>query len=112
MVANNCPFTDTINIKSSKDLQESDVVLNNLNLLRWVILKSDSKFNKVVNEPLAKLCALDESGYWERLINTDDQRKLLFPSNFKIIRFQNNYDIPFLLLESKFKHDFLLLCMI
>ena len=83
MVANNCPFTDTRNIKSSKDLQESDVVLNDLNLLGWVILKSNSKFNKVVNEPLAKLCALDENGYWESLINTDDQRKLLFSSKIQ-----------------------------
>ena len=71
MVANNCPFTDTINIKSSKDLQESDVVLNNLNLLRWVILKSDIKFKKVLNKSLTKLCDVDENGYWDRLVNTD-----------------------------------------
>ena len=42
-----------------KELQESDVVLGDLNLLWWVILKSDSKFNKDLNEPLAKLSAVD-----------------------------------------------------
>ena len=106
MVANNCPFTDTRNIKSSKDLQESDVVLNDLNLLGWVILKSDIEFNKVLNEPLAKLCAIDENSDWERLVNTDNQRKFLFPSNFKGNRFQKNYEIPIHLLESKFNFDY------
>ena len=94
IVANKCPLIDAINIKFCKELQESDVVLGYLNILGWVILKSDSKFNKVLNEPLAKICAVDENGYWERLINTDDQRKILFPSNFKGIRFKK-YDIPF-----------------
>ena len=52
--------------KSSKELQESDVVLGDLNLLGWVILKWDIKFNRVFNEPLAKLCDVDENGYWGR----------------------------------------------
>ena len=106
MVANNYPLIDTRNIKSSKELQESDVVLGDLNLLGWIILKSDSKFNKILNEPLTKLCAVDENGYWEKLVNTDEQREFLFPSNFKGIRFQENYDIPFHLFESKFKYNF------
>ena len=88
MVGNNCPLIDTRNITSSKELQESDVVLGDLNLLGWVILKSDVKVNKLLNEPLAKLCAVDENSYWEKLVNTDEQRKILFPSNFKGIRFQ------------------------
>ena len=52
-----------------------------------VILKSDGKFNKVLNEPLAKLWEVDENGYWKRLVNTDDQRKILFHSTFKGIQF-------------------------
>ena len=40
------------------------------------------------------------------MINTDDQRKILFPSNFKGISVQQNYDIPFYILETKFKYDF------
>ena len=59
-----------------------------------------------MNEPLAKLCAVDSKGYWKRLVNTDEQRKVLFPSNFQGNRFERNYDIPFYLLESKFKFDY------
>ena len=44
-----------------------------------------------MNEPLDKLC--------------DDQRKILFASNFKGIFVKKN-DIPFHILESKFKYDF------
>ena len=39
------------------------MVLGDLSLLGWVILKSDSKLKKVLDEPLAKLCAVDENGY-------------------------------------------------
>ena len=106
MVGNNCPLIDTKNTKSFKELQETDVVLGYLNLLGWVIIKSDIKFNKVLNVPLEKLCAVDDNGYWERLVNTDEQRKIVFPSNFKGNRFQKNYEIPFHLLESKFNFDY------
>ena len=61
MVGNNCPLIDTRNTKSFKKLQETDVVLGDLNLLGWVILKSDIEFNKVLNEPLAKLCDGDDN---------------------------------------------------
>ena len=77
-----------------------------MNLLGWVILKSDIKFNKILNKPLTKLCAVNDNKYWERLVNTDDQRKIWFPSNFKGNRFQKNYEIPFNLLESKFRFDY------
>ena len=49
---------------------------------------------------------MNNNGYWERLVNTDDQRKILFPSNFKGNRFQKNYKILFHLLESKFRFDY------
>ena len=58
-------------MKSFKELQETDVVLGDLNLLGWVILKSDIKFKKVLNKSLTKLCDVDENGYWDRLVNTD-----------------------------------------
>ena len=65
MVANKCPLIDdTRNVKLSKELKESDVVLGDLNLLGWVILQSDSKLNNVLNDLLAKLCAVGENGYW------------------------------------------------
>ena len=64
MIGNNCPLLDIRNTKSFKELKDTDVVLGDLNLLGWVILKSNITFNKVLNEPLAKLCAVDENGYW------------------------------------------------
>ena len=66
------------------------MVLVDLNLLGWVILESDSKFNNVLNEHLTKSFAVNENDYWERLVSTDDQRKILFPSNFKGICFQKS----------------------
>ena len=106
MFGNNCLLIDTRNAKAFKELQETDVFLGDLNLFGLVILESDIKFNKILNEPLAKLCAVNDNGYWERLVNTDDQRKILFHSNFKGNRFQKHYEIPFHLLESKFNFDY------
>ena len=53
MVANKCPFIDTRNKIFCKELQESHVVFNDLNILAWIVLKSNSKLNKILNEPLA-----------------------------------------------------------
>ena len=61
MVGNNCILIDTKNMKLFKELQETDVVLGDLNLLGWVIPKLDIEFNKVLNEPLAKLCDGDDN---------------------------------------------------
>ena len=80
--------------------------MGDLNLLGWVILRSDNRFNKVLNEPLAKLCAVESKGYWERLVNTDEKRKIFFPSDFQGNRFKRDFDIPFYLLEYKIKYDF------
>ena len=106
MIENNCPLLDVRNTRSFKELKDTNVVLGDLNLLGWVILKSDMKFNKMLNEPLAKRCAVNDNKYWERLVTVDDQHKILFPSNFKGNRFQKNHEIPFHLLESKFNFDY------
>ena len=74
--------------------------------MKEIVVKSDNKFNKVLNEPLAKFCAVDSKDYWERLVNTDKKRNFFFPSNFQGNRFKRNFDIPFYLLESKFKFDY------
>ena len=51
-------------------------------------------------------------GYWERLINTDEQRRMFFLSNFKGIRFEENVDVPFHILEKSLSMIFLLQCAI
>ena len=45
-------------IKNCKVLKEFDVVLDVINLLGWVVLKSDEKLNDDLNETLAKLYAI------------------------------------------------------
>ena len=44
LVANKCPLIDLRKLKSSKVLKESDVILGDLNLLGWVVLKPNEKF--------------------------------------------------------------------
>ena len=61
---------------------------------------------------LAKLSAVDENSYWERLIKTDDQKKILFSSNFKGIRFQKNMTFHLILLHQNSNMIFLLLFII
>ena len=51
---------DLRKLKSCKVLKESDVILGDLNLLGWAVLKSDEKCNHDLNEPLAKLCAIEK----------------------------------------------------
>ena len=67
LVANKCPLIDLRKLKSFKVLKESDVILGDLNLLGWVVLKSNENFNDDLNEPLAKLCAIGKGvieKYW------------------------------------------------
>ena len=47
-------------LKSCKGLKEHDVILGDLNLHGWVTLKSGENFNDDLNEPLAKLCAIEK----------------------------------------------------
>ena len=76
------------------------IFLDGINLNQIVNLKKD------LNEPLENLCAIDENGYRERFIKTDNQKKIVFPSNFKGIRFRKKYDISSHILASKFKYNF------
>ena len=36
------------------------MILGDLNILGWVVFKSDENFNDDLNEPLAKLCAIEK----------------------------------------------------
>ena len=40
------------------------------------------------------------------MVNTDEQRMSLFPSDFNGIRFKKNVDVPFHILENNFKNNF------
>ena len=60
LVAHKYPLIGLRKLKSCKGLKEYDVILGDLNLPGWVILKSDENFNDDLNEPLAKLCAREK----------------------------------------------------
>ena len=75
--------------------------MGGLNLLGLIVLKSDVSLNGKLNTPLAKPCAIIEKDTWEELVNTDLQRRILFPSKFNDDRFKK--DFSFHMLESKFK---------
>ena len=84
-----CPFIDLRKSKISKELKISNVVMGNLNLLGWMILKYDISTRDYLNELLAKLCAITQKYYWERLVNTDSHRRILFPSIYNGDRLKN-----------------------
>ena len=51
--------------------------MGDTNLIGWVVLKSYVSLNDELNEHLAKLCAITQTDYWERLVNIDD-RNIIF----------------------------------
>ena len=55
-----------------------------------------------LNEPLSKLCAIICKGCWKRLLSTD---KYVFPLDHNGNRFKKKNDIPFQILERKYKYD-------
>ena len=52
--------------------------MDDLNLLGWVVLKSDESMTNDLSELVAKLCATKHNTYCERLVNTDMDRIFLF----------------------------------
>ena len=86
--------------------------MGDLRLLGWVVLTSGVSLSDDLNEPFATLCVIQETYYWERLVNTDDQRRIRFPSNYNGDRFKMNVDIPFRILENESHIRFLLQCII
>ena len=84
------------------------MLISDLNLPGWIVLKSNVSLSDDLNEPLTKNCAIKEKYYWERLVNTDDQRNVLFPSDYNCDRFKINVDISFHILEKNSNMIFLL----
>ena len=64
LVANKCPVIDLRKLKSYNIQKDSNVSFGDLNLFGWVVLKSDKIFIDESNEPLAKLCAIQNKSYW------------------------------------------------
>ena len=54
MVANKCAVINLRKLKSYRIQKNSNVTFGDLNLLGWVVLKSDKQIIDDLNEPLAK----------------------------------------------------------
>ena len=90
----------------TKELKKTGVIMGDLNLLGWLVFNSDVSMSDDLNEPLAKLCAIAQKVYWERLVITDNHRRIIFPSDYNGDHFKKNNDVPFHILEKKHKYDF------
>ena len=109
----NGPLIDLRNIKKSharinvKNTSGRFHIINgNLDKLGWVVLKSGVVMGDKYDKSLAKLNIIQpELEYWQKLVNTDYERSILFPGNYGDSRFDNN-DIPFGMLKSKKLSDY------
>ena len=81
------------------------IINGNINVLGWVVLKSDILVRYKYDLVLAKLNIIESEDYWQRLVNTDNQRSVLFPDNYHELRFGNE-NIPFHMLQSKKLNDY------
>ena len=78
----------------------------NLNTLGWVVLKSSIVMGEKYDKSLAKLNIIQsEDKYWQKIVNTDYERSILFPGNYGDSIFDNK-EIPFCTLTSKFLSDY------
>ena len=105
----NGPLIDLRNIKKSHaKINENNtsgkfhIINGNLNTLGWVVLKSGIVMGDKYDKSLAKLNIIQpEDKYWQKLVNTDYERSILFPGNYGDSRFDNK-EIPFCMLNQNF----------
>ena len=77
-----------------------------LNTLGWVVLKSSIVMGDKYDKSLAKLNIIkSEDKYWQKLVNINYERSILFPDNYGYSRFDNN-DIPFCMLKPTILSDY------
>ena len=79
-----CPIIYITESKFIKEINETTVVMDDLYLFGWVVLKIDESMINNFNKLLVKLCATKKED-WERLVYTDMDRSIFNPSNFKMI---------------------------
>ena len=72
-----------------------------LTILGWVVLKSDIMVGDKYDLVLAKSNTIDSKTFWQKLVNTDDQRNILFQSDYHESRCGNE-GTPFHMLKSQF----------
>ena len=92
----NGPLIDLRELKRSnakineKQIEGKFHIINgNLNLLGWVVLKSNILVAYKYHIALAKTSIVKPGKHWTKLVNTDDKRSILFPDDYYGNRFQN-----------------------
>ena len=76
------------------------IINGNLNSLGCTVLKSDIMMEDKNDNCFAKLSIIKSERHWQKLINTDSQRSILFPCDYLRSRFGYE-DISFFVLQSK-----------
>ena len=80
------------------------IINGNLNLLGWVVLKSNIIVADKYDIALAKTSIVKPGNYWQKLVNTDDKRSILFLDDYRGNRFQNT-EFTFSNLKDKYHND-------
>ena len=91
--------------ENQKDIK-SHIINGNLNLLGWVALNSKNVIADKYDIALAEMSIIKQgSKYWQKLVNTDDKRSIIFPDNYHGSRFECN-DFPLFNLKGKDLDDY------
>ena len=64
------------NINENKEKGKFNIINGNLNLLGWVVLKSDIVVADKYDLALAKLSILNTENHWQKLVNTNNKRSI------------------------------------
>ena len=86
------------NAKINKKIEGKFYIINgNLNLLGWVVLKSNIVVVDKYDIALAKMSVVKPGKHWYKLVNIDDKRIILFPGDYRGKRLRNT-EFPFFLI--------------
>ena len=64
------------NINENKEKGKFNIINGNLNLLGWVVLKSNIFVADKYDLALAKLSILNTENHWQKLVNTNNKRSI------------------------------------
>ena len=66
--------------KTNENQKESKfhIINGNLNLLGWVVLKAKNVIADKYNITLAEMSIIKQGNYWQKLVNTYDERSIIF----------------------------------
>ena len=90
-----------LSAKTNENQKESKfhIINGNLNLLGWVVLKSKIIIADNYDIALVEMSIIKQgSNYWQKLVNTDDKRSILF-SIIIMVRYLETMIFHFLILK-------------